>query len=295
MKLTNEDRTLHQQFSEYGRNAKEWTRKCALLLPGIDHRQIWKKRKCSSIYEYAAKVAGMSRYAVNEALRILEKVEDKPLLKALIEEVGINKVKPVISIVTEETEAFWVQKARELPKNALETYVRNYRSDGLPRKSSEPEKYTDEINVEFTVKTALAKKLEQIKKRADFEVLLEKFVESVERQDETERPESVGNSSRHIPVEIQKYVENKTGGLCAYPGCSKPATSLHHTQRWALEKVHDPARLQPLCTAHERLAHKGLIENEEASPENWKLRTQSDKTNSKFYIDTLIGLYRRHG
>lgn len=295
MKLTDQDRILHQQFSEYGQNAKEWLRKCALLLPEINRRQIWKKRGCSSIYEYAAKVAGMSRYAVNEALRVLEKVEDKPAFRSLIEELGINKVKPVLSIVTPETEAFWVQKVKALPKNALETYVKNYRLEGLPRKSTQPEKDTNEVKVEFTVSEGLGRKLQQLQKRADFEALLEKFVQSVESLDEAVKPEPLKTDSRHVPMNIQRYVSGRTGGLCAYPGCRRPATSLHHTQRWALERVHDPARLHGLCTAHERLAHKGLIENEEADPSTWKLRKEPDRCIDKFYIDTLVSLYRRSG
>ena len=83
MKLTESDRLVHNQFSDYGRNAKEWLRKCALLLSEIDRREIWKKRGCGSIYEYAAKVAGMSHHAVDEALWVLRKIEDKRTHKAI--------------------------------------------------------------------------------------------------------------------------------------------------------------------------------------------------------------------
>ena len=67
---------------------------------------------------------------------------------------------------------------------------------------------------------------------------------------------------------------------------------LHHTQRWAFENVHDPDRLPLLCTAHERIAHEGLIENEELSPENWRLRDYADPIGRKAYIDSLVNLHR---
>ena len=121
------DKIIHEQFVHYGRNAKEWTRKCVLLLPEIERKQIWKKRRFNSLYEYAAKLAGMSRPSVDEALRVLKHVEDKPELKKVIEEKGIQSVRPVATIATQETANFWANKAREMSKNTLEVYVREYK------------------------------------------------------------------------------------------------------------------------------------------------------------------------
>src|SRR3990172_1916605 len=91
---------LHQQFSEYGKNAREWLRKCALLLPEIEEKQVWRRKGFSSIYEYAAKLAGMSRYSVDEALRVLRRIEDKPALQELVAVRGIQAVRPVATIAT---------------------------------------------------------------------------------------------------------------------------------------------------------------------------------------------------
>jgi hypothetical protein len=93
---------LHEKFVEYGRNAKEWMRKCVLLLPEIEKERIWKKKGFGSIYEYAAKLAGMSRWQVEDALRILKKIGDKPFLQQVVEKKGINSVRPVVTIATKE-------------------------------------------------------------------------------------------------------------------------------------------------------------------------------------------------
>lgn len=68
------NKKLHEKFVEYGQNAKEWARKCILLLPEIERNQIWERKGFSSIYEYAAKLAGLSKNQVYEALRVLKKV-----------------------------------------------------------------------------------------------------------------------------------------------------------------------------------------------------------------------------
>lgn len=136
-KLSDKDKILHEQFSNYGKNAKEWMQKCVLLLPNIEKNRIWKKKGFSSIYEYAAKVAGMSKNKVDDSLRIIHKIEDKPNLMQVAKVKGLNSVRPVATIATKESEEFWAKKAMEMSMNTLVTYVRDYRSEsgsatGLP-------------------------------------------------------------------------------------------------------------------------------------------------------------------
>lgn len=294
--MTPQDRQIHQQFSQYGQNTREWMRKCVLLFPEIERREIWKKKRCGSIYEYAARLAGMSRAMVDEALWVLKKVEDKAELMKIVQEKGLRRVRPLVSIATKETESFWAEKARVMSRSTLETYVKNYRLELIPGNKPLPEKRT----IALELPLALAQRLEQAQKRADFigeiEIMLSKL--EAKEKEEQRKVVSKANSklmeapSRHMPTQVKRHVLQRTDGLCAYPRCIKPATSLHHTQRWALEKVHDPQRLHGLCTPHERLAHLGLIEHEEESPQKWRLLREADRSAFKTYVDQFVGLYR---
>lgn len=279
-KLTLAEQALHQQFSEYGQNAREWMRKCELLLPEIERLAIWRKKRFSSIYEYAAKLAGMSKARVDDSLRIYKKIEDKPSLLAIAERKGLQSVRPVAVIATLEDQDFWAEKVAEMSKIALQTYVHDFRLESCSRTESQP------VSLQMDLEPELAKRLEKMKGDGTWNDLMKKLLA------ERVVPESVQTQSRHIPAAIQRHVKERTSGLCAYPDCKRAATSVHHTQRWALENVHDPARLQALCTAHERLAHLGLIENEEAVAEKWRLRKEPDRTHPKFAIDSLVKLYR---
>ena len=290
-----DDRQLHEKFSNYGTNAKEWMRKCQMLLPEIAKRQIWRKKGFSCIYEYAAKLAGMSRHNVDTALWILKKIENKPELQKVATEKGLNRIRPVANLATEETAEFWAKKAGEMSKHTLETYVKNYRESFCPGAKTQPAKVTANDNrtdITVRVKPQLAKKLAQLQKHADFENLLEEFVDFVETREQETKPQPVKSKSRYVPVEIKRYAIKKTNGKCAFPGCTRKHESLHHTQRFASEKVHDPDRLVPLCQAHERIAHLGLIENEEGPPSEWQLRKKADPTDMKNYVDQFVSLYR---
>lgn len=327
------DDSVHQNFIDYGRNAKEWLRKCALLLPEINRRQIWKKKGFSNIFEYAGKLAGMSKSSVKDALRIMRKVEDKPALRKVIEEKGIQSVKPVIAIATPETAEFWAEKARIMSKNTLETYVHEYRLEWLPRTSGQPEKGTtfpathsgqsqklhgapikpeknagsrngsmgsSSANPSVKTKTLnmelspdVAAKLEKLKGTGSWEDLMRELLETREEKLEAEKPKPVETPSRHIPAKVKNFAIAKTRGQCAYPGCTKPYKILHHTQRFALDPVHDPDRLVPLCEAHEHLAHHGLIANEDLAPEKWGILLEPNWYDFKQVVDEKVVEYRK--
>ena len=147
-----------------------------------------------------------------------------------------------------------------MSRRALEKYVQNYREESCH--------VTESQSVKLTVNSKLAKRIEKLKNRPDFEQLLEKFLDTLEEN----KPEPVQTESRHVPANIEKYVLGKTGGKCAFPGCNRQYSHLHHAKRFSECHEHDPDHLIPLCEGHHDLAHLGYIENELLAPENWQLR-----------------------
>ena len=284
---------LHKRFTDCGKNIKKLMRECALMLPEIDRERIWKKEGFGSIYEYAAKLANMSRYQVELALWTVRKIEHMPALLKVAQEKGIHAVRPVANVATKETAEFWAEKAENLTVRGLETYVRETKKSChvTSLQSAKPSKMT----IKMELSPTLAARLDRVSKRADFEELLGKFLDEVEQEEEAIKPEPVQTESRHIPAIIRKYVTTRTGNKCAYPTCKKPIYQLHHTKRWALKHAHDPDQLQPLCKEHNELAHRGLIENEEKSQTSWRMRAQPDRQHPKFKIDKKVASYASVG
>jgi hypothetical protein len=354
--MKNEHKIIHLKFVRFGANAKEWVRKCELLLPEIYKYRIWEQKGFSSIYEYAAKLAGMSREKVNETLRILGKIEKLPALLLVAAEKGIGAVKPVATIASAETANFWAEKAKMMSKHTLETYIKEMRlqgeigrpgtaksdvdpqqqaienfsghedtgeggfgegchagrepagagreSAGAGREStgghsepaenrySEPGYRTQKKIVVMELESEIAGQLEKLKGDGDWNELVKQLLKIREQKLEQEKPAAVKSRSRYIPAKIRHFVINKTNGRCAFPNCGKKIDILHHTQRFALEKIHDPERLTGLCKNHERLAHAGLIYGEEESPEKWRVGARSDKSAATYKIDRLVARYR---
>lgn len=286
----NHRKNLHQKFSHYGANAKVWMRKCELLLPEIEKNRVWEEKGFGSIYEYAAKLAGMNQRKVDDALRVLKKVEDKPELKKVAKEKGFRAVRPVISVVNKENEKFWAEKARNMGVHTLEAYVKDYRNltddenDRNLRHVTQKEKKT----IMMQVDPEIAEKLEKLSANSDWNELMKEYLELREKKLKEEKPETKKTDSRHMPIKISQYANAKTNGTCCFPGCHRKSDVLHHTDRFALSKEHDPDKIRPLCKAHHDLAHRGLIENEDLPPRYWKIRKTANINNIKFIIDQKV-------
>ena len=118
------DKQLFQLCQEYGMNARKWSRKFAALLPEVSKRELYIRHGFYSIYEFAAKLGGLNQKTVEEVLRVYRRVEDKPFLKAEIENQGWGKVRTVAAIATTENEETLADLVKTLSKKALEEYVR---------------------------------------------------------------------------------------------------------------------------------------------------------------------------
>lgn len=121
------DLELFRLCKTYGKNALLWRRKFIGLLPEINRRQLYERKGFSSIFEFAARLAGVSREQVKLALNLENRFSDKQILKeALVSgEVSINKLAKIASIATTENQEYLVEQAKLLPCRALETLVRD--------------------------------------------------------------------------------------------------------------------------------------------------------------------------
>lgn len=261
------DKKLYQLCKKYGENALMWRRKFTGLLPEVNRRRLYEKKGFSSIFEFAFKLAGLSEKQVRLALNLEERFKDKPTLKGLLVngEVSINKLTRVTSVATPENEGFWAEKIQQLPKSALETFVKdvkNENEDGLNKPRNEvkslPGQNLNELNLDPDV---LQELLALQGKGIDVNEILREFLEKrkleIAREKEALSAEAsvVSAKSRYIPVKIRRHLKKEHGDMCAIDGCQRPAREIHHTRRFALVGNHNPKYLAPVCKEHHAIAH----------------------------------------
>lgn len=275
------DEKLYQLCQQYGERARMWRQKFAGLLPEVFKRELYKKKGFGSIYEFAAKLAGMTERQVDTALHTVKKFEATPILKAMFEngEVSMNKLARIASVATPENQEFWATQVKLLPQSALETLVRdeknvadsnlqkNIFSEELMRThhGSGKSLISQELNLSFEVSQKL---LELQQKGIDVNALLLEFLEKRElkiaQKKEKLSSEARPTNSGHIPAATEKLLKEEYGEKCSISTCHKPAEQIHHTQRRGLSHNHDPHFLAPLCKDHHVIAHSIDIKYHEA-------------------------------
>ena len=125
------DTELMRICRDCGSNIRKLLKEFAVLLLEVEKRRLYRAHDFHSVYEFAAKVAGMNRLTVDSILHLGEKLEDKPVLRALIGECGWGKLQVVAAIATPETQDFWAEKVKTLPMVALQTFVSEVRKQEI--------------------------------------------------------------------------------------------------------------------------------------------------------------------
>jgi len=262
------DRELLKLCDKFGKQTLLWRRRFIGLLPEVDKRRLYEKRGCSSIFEFAAKLAGLSAEQVRVVLRLDKRFEDKPVLKNLLVEgrVSVNKLVRVASIATVENESELAERVRLLPQKALETLARDERNfknqNGLNKPLFEARSVRAHI-LNFQLSEDVIEELNRLHAQGhDVNKILENLLKQRTEKIEQEKQEIAKEArtrptttSRYIPAHVKAILKEEFGQKCSIPTCQKPAQTIHHSQRFALAHTHDPRYLAPLCREHHQIAH----------------------------------------
>ncbi len=302
MKLSEKDQKLHAEFSRYGQNAREWMKKCVLLLPKIEKYRIWEKKGFGSIYEYARVIAGMSKHKVDDSLRILRKIQNKPNLMSVAETKGLNAVRPVAAIADNKSDAFWAAKAELMSVKTLVTFVKDYKSEHpKSRDVTGSQVIKEKVQLSMKLDPEIVEELQKLKGPLDWNEAMKKMLKLCRReqdkiQDELEtiKPYPVKSNTRTAPAAIKKFILKRSGGNCEHPNCNKKGKHIHHIEPFALRKTHDPDKMLNLCQEHHKIIHKSLIIDDKLTgkdkylPASWNQVESLPEFDFKNYINSRI-------
>ena len=267
------DAELLSLCRECGRNALLWRKKFEGLIPEVLRRRLYEKENCSSVYEFAAKFAGLSEAQVNTVLRVERKLEGKPTLLDSFHkgEISAGKLDRAADIATPENEKEVDKMARTLNCRTFEVYVRGQKkaaakaaiaeTESLPTLFSVPKSLhvqsfnlADDVIEELNRLQDLGKDINQILRE-----LLKQRNEQIERKEQelskSAREETHLLSRTYINKPTRNFLNEKYGNKCAIHGCTKLAEEIHHKIRFGLQANNDPAYLVPLCKEHHKIAH----------------------------------------
>ncbi len=253
------DQELYKKCRHYGYLSLEYRRKFIGLLPEVARRELWLRKGYTSIYHFAAKLAGISAAQVDEVLRLEGRLQDKPELHiALITgEIGASKLARIASIATPSNASELAKAAKVLSKSTIETMIRDHKaqenklnsqSGPLPGHVSE----NKTILRQLTLAKDVANQLIEMQSRGiDLNQELRDFLQL--RRQKLQKAKRTLKPTKTLTPKIRRLVTQEQGVNCAK--CHKPAQQIHHKKPQALKGSHHPTNLQPLCAEHHALTH----------------------------------------
>lgn len=257
-----DNKELFEKFCFYGRAALDARNKCIGLLPEIYMRGIYLSRGYETIYEFAAKLAGVSKEQVNRVLNLERSYMDKPILhEALVQgEVSVNKLRKVVSIATVENQQEILENVKVLSVRAVETMVRDWKDSPEVSKNghvtTQSEIFQEELQISDAIRGEL---LAMQEKGIDLSVLLKKFLKNHHEELESEKNEIAEDlpdeAGRYVPVAVKNILKKEFGDKCSVSGCGRPFQEIHHLLPYALVKKHDPRLMVQLCQGHHEITH----------------------------------------
>lgn len=268
------DKELFDLCQEYGKQARKWKNKFVSLLPEVYRRKLYRTHGFRSIYEFAAKLAGISKNVVDEAIRLDNKFENMPKLKSLIPKIGLSKLRIVANVAKKETDIFWANKVQSMTRTALSTFLNelhpgiednqntnlslfNEQNNLLENQNPKTQNgnkstFSMQLSEGSIIKLRLLKqKLEKQQKQVlCWDEIIQLATTELLNEPEVRIIKQRKHSSRNIPAKLRRDQSK----ICEYPGCKKPSEVIHHKDRWAITKKH--TNLQALCKTHHELAHQ---------------------------------------
>lgn len=273
--FTLSDQQLLTLCNQYGSQAKFWKQKFLGLLPEVEKRNLYLQAGCSSVFEFAAKVGGVSREQVLLFLRLEKKFQQAPFVQAALTSgtLPLSKLSRVASVVTLQNQEFVLNQSQLLSSRALEVLVKDLKQPkGVHVHASNTNKTEkipqfDQLQLSVQMRQRL---LKLQNKGINLEELLEEFLDQREENIQHEKQKMAegrktsasGASkkenpklSRYIPATVKQLLKQEHGDKCAQESCSNKATNIHHTRRFGLNPSPNPFFLAPLCKQHHEIAH----------------------------------------
>ena len=221
------DKELFDLCQKYGGNAKIWQRKFAALLPEVDKRKLWKRKGFYSIYDFAARLGGVTTRIVDEVLTLDKKLEDKPLLKAQVEKQGWSKVSIAARIPVKEEEA--VKMVETLSRKTLEVYAHEV---DISKESPKATTGCKPVKLNFKVKPETELRLRKFRQELEKErkesvslgEALEELLDQAEKPKQIRKSEPSKEGKRYISAGDKRKIKERYGHKCAM--CKQPATSI---------------------------------------------------------------------
>jgi len=243
----------------------------------IDQNKTYLKYKEVFLTPYCEKFFGLSHQVAGYLVTIVRKSQKIPeLLDAVKEGVPASKLKPIMSVVTPQNQAEWIQKVKDLPKHQLEKAVaianpkpkkpEKAKATGENRTRLEFELSDKDMELQNRAKDLVSRKIGHTASLAEVQSeLLEEYLKrndpvkkaerSLNRKTQQESPQGGSTKARHeatLRDQGKCQAKLKDGSICGQTRW----VDLHHKIPRSKGGKDTKENLITLCSGHHRMWHR---------------------------------------
>lgn len=322
---------LHQEFVRLGSMRLKLKNRMLAILPAIYKSGIYKKY-ANSIEEYAGKYGDIGKTTVAKRLRLENNLEDKPLLQAAIEKVGVHKIAMIAKIATPQTDQMWADRVLNMSKQSVQSLSKEMRawqqentndrqqlafSDDSVDGNSAGYVSTNQNQAPFCKAVTVIKKIDldedstflfiKLKAKLGKNLNDKEFIKLIlEERLKQEFPEVKSRTKIADQKSItgDTFIENryipseKKRQIIAQTNgkCAYPNCNLPYRVLHHIDRYSENKNhdsVIPLCKIHHEFAHNNLIQNEKLKTNEWKILIIKPPTTEISQADILYRKYRR--
>ena len=115
--------SIHDKAIANGRNLKLAEESVVESLIEVEESGLHLRLGCSSLYRYATEHMGLSEAVALNAIGVARKAREIPELRAVVQAIGISKIRKFVSVLTKENQREWIERAKTVSTRALEKAV----------------------------------------------------------------------------------------------------------------------------------------------------------------------------
>jgi len=155
---------IHQHAVRCSRQYKRSEYELIMALQTVHAKRVYRKMGYASLFDYAVKALKLPEGNAYAFINVSRKAVQMPMMTKALEtgEITVSQAKRVISVMTPETQALWLEKTKTLTQRQLEQEVAKENP-----KFSIPERIkpvcTDRLRLECGIDEVLENKLERVK------------------------------------------------------------------------------------------------------------------------------------
>jgi len=264
---------LHQRALTLAEGYREHEKQLFDVLLQIDRAQGYLIFGYSCLSKYCVGALKLTEWQGYAFMAIARKSESVPELKEAVQnsEVSFSNASRIVSVITPENKAAWIEKAKNLSQGSLKRELAKANpeppvKEGIRPTSENESELKVGLDAEMEADLVRVKEILAVNTKAALKAILKDFLkrhDPVQKAKRAQlRPTTVHSSAnRYIARPIFHEVQRRDEGKCQFKGLNgqicgeKFGVHLHHLNPWGYGGRHEADNLLTLCSRHHRCLH----------------------------------------